>query len=177
MAKEPNVFHSLGIMGTFCWIFKLGQREVLLPIAEDLEELLVYVESQDRFMSNSSIKKYIVKLSQRVGLCLLKPRVAAWRYQRGNRSLRTNLGQDASVAGIKDDKVSTKIAEETEDDENFEVPDAIEGVIERLMNGLRDRVSSGKEAIFLARRLANLYSCALIRTLSCVGQQPRAWAD
>ncbi|KAF9304160.1 hypothetical protein BGZ74_002247 [Mortierella antarctica] len=139
MAKEPNVFHSLGIMGTFCWIFKLGQREVLLPIAEDLEELLVYVESQDRFMSNSSIKKYIVKLSQRVGLCLLKPRVAAWRYQRGNRSLRTNLGQDASVAGIKDNKVSTKIAEETEDDENFEVPDAIEGVIERLMNGLRDR--------------------------------------
>ncbi|KAG0343822.1 hypothetical protein BG004_004976 [Podila humilis] len=145
MAKEPNVFHSLGIMGTFCWIFKLGQREVLLPIAEDLEELLVFIESQDRFMSNSSIKKYIVKLSQRVGLCLLKPRVAAWRYQRGSRSLRGNLApKDTSAAagaagGIHDDKMSKMIAEGTEDDENFEVPEAIEGVIERLMNGLRDR--------------------------------------
>ncbi|KAF9405471.1 hypothetical protein BGZ94_003525, partial [Podila epigama] len=65
MGHEPNVFHTLGIMGTFCWIFKLGQRELLLPFADDLEELLTIVESQERFMSNATIKKYIVKLSQR----------------------------------------------------------------------------------------------------------------
>ncbi|KAF8938927.1 tubulin folding cofactor D C terminal-domain-containing protein [Dissophora ornata] len=136
MSSNPNIFQAIGILGTLCWVFKLGQREVLLPIAEGLEDLLVYIESRDLFMSNSQMKKLIVKLSQRLGLCLLKPRVAAWRYQRGNRSLASNLTTENEA---KLEKVSTTIAEETEDDENFDVPEAIESVIERLMNGLRDR--------------------------------------
>ncbi|KAF9275663.1 hypothetical protein BGZ68_010600 [Mortierella alpina] len=136
LSSEPNAFQTIGILGSLCWIFKLGRREVLLPIADKVEEMLVFIEARDHFMSNSTIKKLIVKLSQRVGLCLLKPRVAAWRYQRGNRSLLSNLGAE-SVSKI--DKGSSTIAEETEDDEDFEVPDAVENVIERLMNGLRDR--------------------------------------
>ena len=138
LSSEPNAFQTIGILGSLCWIFKLGRREVLLPIADKLEDMLEYIEARDHFMSNSTIKKLIVKLSQRVGLCLLKPRVAAWRYQRGNRSLLSNLGAEL-VSKI--DKGSSTIAEETEDDEVFEVPDAVENVIERLMNGLRDRVS------------------------------------
>ncbi|KAI1315977.1 hypothetical protein EDD11_010559 [Mortierella claussenii] len=138
LSSNPVIFQAIGIMGTLCWVFKLGQREVLLPIAEGLEDMLTYIESRELFMSNSALKKLIIKLSQRVGLCLLKPRVAVWRYQRGNRSLVSNLKTDSEEA-IKGDKISTAIAEETEDDENFDVPEAIEGVVERLMNGLRDR--------------------------------------
>lgn len=144
-SETPNLIESIGIMGTLCWIFKLGQREVLLPIADQVEELLVGIEAREGLISNSAVKKYIVKLSQRVGLCLLKPRVAAWRYQRGNRSLVSNLAPDTVKQGGgagKMDKVSMTIADEDEDDENFDVPDAIENVIERLMNGLRDRVST-----------------------------------
>ncbi|KAG0327465.1 hypothetical protein BGZ99_007549 [Dissophora globulifera] len=138
LSSNPIIFQAIGIMGTLCWIFKLGQRELLLPIAIDLENLLVFIESRDEFMSNSAMKKMIVKLSQRVGLCLLKPRVAAWRYQRGNRSLVSNLAAETTDATAIE-KASMAIAEETEDDENFDVPEEIEGVIERLMNGLRDR--------------------------------------
>ncbi|KAG0313904.1 hypothetical protein BGZ97_009783 [Linnemannia gamsii] len=141
-SETPNLIESIGIMGTLCWIFKLGQREVLLPIADQLEELLAGVEAKESLVSNSAVKKYIVKLSQRVGLCLLKPRVAAWRYQRGSRSLASNLAPDTVKQGGsagKMDKVSMTIADEDEDDENFDVPDAVENVIERLMNGLRDR--------------------------------------
>ncbi|KAF9924456.1 hypothetical protein FBU30_005578 [Linnemannia zychae] len=136
-SETPNLIESIGIMGTLCWIFKLGQREILLPIAEQLEEILVGVETKESLMSNSTVKKYIVKLTQRVGLCLLKPRVAAWRYQRGNRSLASNLAPEAAASEMN--KVSMTIAEEDEDDEDFDVPDAVENVIERLMNGLRDR--------------------------------------
>ncbi|KAF8985418.1 hypothetical protein BGZ46_004276, partial [Entomortierella lignicola] len=137
LSSNPNVFQAIGILSTLCWMFKIGQREVLLPIAEGLEDLLVDIELREHFMSNSNTKKLIVKLSQRVGLCLLKPRVAAWRYQRGNRTLASNLTMSSTAEKIE--KASTTIAEETEEDENFEVPDAIENVIERLMNGLRDR--------------------------------------
>ncbi|KAI7830495.1 tubulin folding cofactor D C terminal-domain-containing protein [Gamsiella multidivaricata] len=139
LSSSPIIFLAIGLLGTLCWIFKIGQREVLLPIAESLEDFLVFIESRELFMSNSTMKKLIVKLSQRVGLCLLKPRVAAWRYQRGNRSLASNLGMDLALEAGKLDKISTAIAEDTEDDENFDVPEAIEDVIERLMNGLRDR--------------------------------------
>ncbi|KAF9171818.1 hypothetical protein BGX21_001107 [Mortierella sp. AD011] len=140
LSTNPNVFQAIGILSTLCWMFKLGQREVLLPIAEGLEDLLTEIESKEHFMINSAAKKYVVKLSQRVGLCLLKPRIASWRYQRGSRSLVSNLAtvSISSDAGMIE-KGSTMIVEETEDDENFEVPEAIENVIERLMNGLRDR--------------------------------------
>ncbi|KAG0005138.1 hypothetical protein BGZ65_011884 [Modicella reniformis] len=139
LSATPNIFQAIGIVGTLCWIFKIGQREVLLPIADGLEDLLSHIESKDLFMSNSTMKKLIVKLSQRVGLCLLKVRVAAWRYQRGSRSLASNLGVDVGTEKIQTDKISTMIVEQTENDENFDVPGAIENVIERLMNGLRDR--------------------------------------
>jgi len=139
LSAEPSVFLTVGILTTLCWIFKLGQREVLLPIAEEMEDMLASIESKEQFMSNSTAKQHIIKLSQRVGLCLLKPRVAAWRYQRGNRSLLSNLDPGA-LQESQVNKMSTTIIEETEDDENFEVPESVENVIERLMNGLRDRV-------------------------------------
>ncbi|KAF9436861.1 hypothetical protein BGZ76_002746 [Entomortierella beljakovae] len=140
LSSNPNLFQAIGILGTLCWMFKIGQREVLLPIAEGLDELLASIESKEQFMSNSATKKLHVKLSQRVGLCLLKPRVASWRYQRGSRSLASNLAMESITSGASTvEKVSNSIAEETEDDENFEVPDEIENVIERLMSGLRDR--------------------------------------
>ncbi|KAF9969008.1 hypothetical protein BGZ73_008847 [Actinomortierella ambigua] len=138
MSTEPTIFQAIGVMSTLCWIFKLAQREFLLPIAAEVEAILVVTEAHDKFNSNASVKKLIVKLSQRVGLCLLKPRVATWRYQRGNRSLMANLQLD-NTSGIASNNTSMTIATpETEDDE-IEVPDEIEGVIERLMNGLRDR--------------------------------------
>ncbi|KAG0236252.1 hypothetical protein BGW41_000513 [Actinomortierella wolfii] len=143
MLGEPTIFQAIGLLSTLCWIFKLAQREVLLPIASDVEAILAETEACDRFRSNASVKKMIVKLSQRVGLCLLKPRVAAWRYQRGSRSLLANLQQSSSTttgtSGIAANNTSMSIATPEEDEDDIEVPEEIEGVIERLMNGLRDR--------------------------------------
>ncbi|KAF9581923.1 hypothetical protein BGW38_000889, partial [Lunasporangiospora selenospora] len=139
LSNEPSIFETIGILGTFCLIFKIGQRETLLPLVDQMDEVMGFVESKDQFMSNSTVKKLLTKLSQRVGLCLLKPRVAAWRYQRGNRSLLSNLQLSEPQEHIQGDKISSTIAEATENDEDFEVPEAVEEVIGRLMNGLRDR--------------------------------------
>lgn len=71
-----------------------------------------------------------------LGLIFLKPRVASWRYKRGNRSLAENLS--AGDGKIFDEKVEKNI----ESDDDIEVPDEIEEVIDELMIGLRnlDRV-------------------------------------
>jgi hypothetical protein len=58
-------------------------------------------------------------------------RVAAWRYQRGGRSLAANL----TAAHLPVNPVPQK---EEEMNEDFEIHDDIEEVIEELMQGLRD---------------------------------------
>lgn len=37
----------------------------------------------EKYDNNALIRKLRIKLTQRVGLCYLKPKIAPWRYQRG----------------------------------------------------------------------------------------------
>jgi len=72
-----------------------------------------------------------------VGLIFLKPRVAAWRYQRGSRSLAANL----TPASSQETKTTTSaprcVPNDDEDDED--VPDEIEEVLEEILRALRDK--------------------------------------
>src|SRR5690606_5990902 len=74
--------------------------------------------------------KYSVKLAQYIGLTFLPPRVVSWRYQRGSRSLLQNMSQQKQIV--------SKIKVE-EDEEDIDVPEEIEEIIEKLLNGLRDK--------------------------------------
>ncbi|KAJ3277479.1 hypothetical protein HK104_003260, partial [Borealophlyctis nickersoniae] len=86
--------------------------------------------------NNALLRKLLVKLTQRLGLCYMKPRVAAWRYQRGNRSLVKNLG------GENPAKTAVTLPAETlteEDMDDEEVPEEMDEIVEILLNGLRDK--------------------------------------
>lgn len=60
----------------------------------------------------------------------MPPRVAAWRYKRGNRSLAANLSGGDSTG-------PTNREAEVEEDDSIEVPDEVEEVIDQLIQGLR----------------------------------------
>ena len=99
-------------------------------------------------------RKLGMKLLQRVAMVHLPPRVAAWRYQRGSRSLEQNLqlqaaGAAAGVGGAAEKEAVKEAAEEAggeeeaeegeeEEGEEDEVPEAIEEIIEQMLRGLRD---------------------------------------
>lgn len=68
----------------------------------------------------------------RLGLTFLPPRVATWRYKRGNRSLLANLSSGDTVGATNSD-----MTEEMDQEENVVVPDEIEEVIDQLIQGLR----------------------------------------
>jgi hypothetical protein len=72
-----------------CSVVKHGKREDLLPYAGPLLERVLKSASKEH--TNTTIRKYYLKLVQRLGLIFLKTRVAAWRYQRGSRSITINL--------------------------------------------------------------------------------------
>ena len=119
-----------GALLALCSVVKHGKREDLLPFTDMV--LKKVLEAKFREHGNSNIRKLSLKLVQRLGLTFLKSKVAAWRYQRGSRSLAKNLTQN----NVKKDAVEEEVKDEEED---YDIPDAIEDVIEELLVGLRDK--------------------------------------
>jgi hypothetical protein len=82
------------------------------------------------------IRKFFIKITQRIGLTFFKEKIAKWRYQRGSRVLAQSI--------VNKNPIQAFVAEENnanadEDDEEEEVPAEIEDIIEQLMLGLKDR--------------------------------------
>lgn len=67
-------------------------------------------------------------------MTFLPPRVASWRYQRGTRSLATNLsdGDGYGKSSTASEQEKSVLAEE----EEIEVPDEVDEVIDQLIQGL-----------------------------------------
>ncbi|KAI8140356.1 tubulin folding cofactor D C terminal-domain-containing protein [Fennellomyces sp. T-0311] len=130
--EDVDVFETAGILSSLCAIYQYGSREVLLPTLDDGVMPLLTMEVFEKYENNSLIRKLRTKLTQRIGLCYLKPKIAPWRYQRGHRSLRQNLGEAPSTT--KDDPMEI----EKQDDDEY-VSDNLETVIDILLNGLRDK--------------------------------------
>lgn len=113
-------------------ILKHGKREDILPYAP---KILSWVLAQDFKDSNDFLKnKYYIKIIQRLGLIFLPPKIAQWRYNRGSRSLQTNLTSNKDVGIIEHGSITTLAVEECDD---VDVPDEIEEVVEQLLFGLK----------------------------------------
>lgn len=95
----------------------------------------------DQYANNALVRKLKTKLTQRVGLCYLKPKVAAWRYQRGNRSLRQNLEGSQTDGGLVSAKSGLIVKDGTleDDDDDEDISDNLEVVIDILLSGLGDK--------------------------------------
>ncbi|KAJ3074663.1 hypothetical protein HDU98_010659, partial [Podochytrium sp. JEL0797] len=130
-------FRLRGIIYTLCTLYKLGPRNLLLPTLSEITPLCTTVAEGSIAQTNSLIRKLIAKLTQRVGLCFLKPKVAKWRYQRGSRSLAANLGK--SSAGTRAVAAAATVAMDEDDEDETEIPEEIEEIVHSLLNGLRDK--------------------------------------
>ena len=138
-------FLTAGISSALACAMKLGHRLELLP---QLPLLATVTNNPEALLADPSVtrRKLGIKLLQRAALVYLPPTVAAWRYQRGARSLEHNLAASAA-----DDDVAGPLAPSTapaaaaaaappaeeEGDESL-VPEEIEGLIEQLLCGLKD---------------------------------------
>jgi hypothetical protein len=112
-------------------IYKTGQRSLLLdtlPKANDCFSLF----SKPLLQSNSLLRKLFCKLCQRIGLCYMKPRIAKWRYERGFRSLASNLSPDA--------KIETLVKALDDEEDYDDIPEVIEDIVDIMIQGLQDKV-------------------------------------
>lgn len=129
---ENNIRY--GALMAIASILKHGKREDLLPYAS---KILKWNLEQDFKDSSDFLKnKFYIKIIQRLGLVFMPPKIALWRYNRGSRSLQTNL----TTNNVEIELGSTTVIAAAEVDD-VDVPDEIEEVVEQLLHGLRS--SSG----------------------------------
>lgn len=140
--SQGKVILTIGALSTLSGIYKYGAREHLvrhtgavLPLCHKL------LDPQCALNSNTLARKLCIKLVQRLALAHLKPVVASWRYQRGNRSLAKNLATApvtlASVSTQNNGQRHSLAPNVAEEDE--EVAECVEEMIEVLLNGLQDK--------------------------------------
>ncbi|XP_063574426.1 tubulin-specific chaperone D isoform X11 [Pongo abelii] len=121
-----------GMLQALAQIFKHGKREDCLPYAATVLRCLDGCRLPES--NQTLLRKLGVKLVQRLGLTFLKPKVAAWRYQRGCRSLAANLQLLTQGQSEQKPLILTE-----DDDEDDDVPEGVERVIEQLLVGLKDK--------------------------------------
>ncbi|CAG9461750.1 unnamed protein product [Pedinophyceae sp. YPF-701] len=120
-----------GVTNAFSSLCKKAERTDLLPRVAELWPLARVLAERAEEHESVLARKLATKLSQRLGLILLEPRAAAWRYRKEVASLAANLG-DAGGAGGAGEAGG-------DDADDFEVAAEVEEVIDMMLTGLRDR--------------------------------------
>ncbi|XP_078140613.1 tubulin-specific chaperone D [Centroberyx gerrardi] len=123
-----------GALQSLAQLFKHGKRDDLLQYAPTVLQCLEQKRISES--SQATLRKLGVKLIQRLGLTFLKPRLAKWRYQRGNRSLAANLSVSQSTSTVA---AVTPDIEMQDQEEDYDIPEEVENVIEQLLVGLKDK--------------------------------------
>ena len=142
--SKPSSFRVMGVIQTLAAIFKCGHRSALLSTKQRLacvealwEQCILLAEC--RVVNGSIIlRKLLVKLFARIGCAYLPPRVAAWRYSRGKRSLLENLTNSGNEAAQTKENTMSDRADDSRSDVLFHVPDQVEDAMGQLLRSLTD---------------------------------------
>lgn len=128
-----QIVTATGILQTLVEIFKIGHREDFLGLIDVVFDEMLKVPIEDKFMAkNTTLRKFKVKLAQRIGCIFLKPRIASWRYQRGSRTLshlQSNVTEQQQNEEVEDEDMLE------EDEIDFE---KLEFIIQYLLESLKD---------------------------------------
>ncbi|OMP00615.1 Armadillo-like helical [Corchorus olitorius] len=138
-----------------------GSRKVLLDVVPTIwSDVSVLIKSGTAARS-PLLRKYLMKLTQRIGLTCLPHRSPSWRYVGRTSSLGENMSLNAS--GVVLDNSKSEENSNYPEDEDMDVPEVLEEIIEVLLSGLKDtdtvvRWSSAKGIGRVTSRLTSVLS-------------------
>lgn len=133
--KSENNIKLLGILKCIASIFKYGKREDILKFTLPTLKHLIQLD----LLTNSSltvIRKFHIKIIQRIGITFFKTKIAKWRYQRGSRVLMEKINKKTEINGSVNEVTTVK---EDNDDDNEMIPEEVEDIIDQLLVGLKDQ--------------------------------------
>ncbi|XP_031113928.1 tubulin-folding cofactor D [Ipomoea triloba] len=130
-------FRLLGTVEALSTTFKTGSAKLLLNVVPTVwKEATALVKSNDAVRS-PLLRKYLVKLAQRIGLTCLPHRSQSWRYVGRKQTLGDHISQDLARIDKNNDAATTDPLELYQE-EDMDVPEIVEEIIEVLLTGLRD---------------------------------------
>ncbi|THG09795.1 hypothetical protein TEA_010571 [Camellia sinensis var. sinensis] len=136
-------FRLLGAVEALASIFKAGSRKLLLDVVPVLWNDISVLMKSSTAARSPLLRKYLVKLSQRIGLTCLPHRSPSWRYVGRHSTLGENIAPGVSRRidqcnhSANDDCNSNKNAV-CPQEEDMDVPEIVEEIIELLLSGLKD---------------------------------------
>jgi len=132
--KKGENIRVLGTLKCIACIYKYGKREDLLkytlPTLEQLIRHDLLTTSQ-----LAVVRKFHMKIVQRIGITFFRFKIAKWRYERGSRILMNNVLKQEQ-ADLKKNKGNEKENGEVDEEK---IPNEIEDIIEQLLFGLKDK--------------------------------------
>lgn len=140
-----NHFQLLGAVEALGAIFKNGSPKVLLNVIPGIWNDTSALMKSNTAARSPLLRKYLVKLTQRIGMICLPPRHQSWRYV----GRTTTLGGHITVDRIeknqynnptKNDLSNFYQEPDCHEEDDMDVPDIVEEIIELLLSGLRDTV-------------------------------------
>ncbi|AQK64747.1 Tubulin-folding cofactor D [Zea mays] len=134
-------FRSIGIVEALASIFKIGNRRALHDAVSGTWSDCSLVMKTNVSARSPLLRKFLVKLAQRVGLISLPPRLPSWQYKSISSSLGANLSSytagevysSGSREQVNIDQIGMCFLEE-----DMDVPEIAEEIIDLLLTGLRD---------------------------------------
>lgn len=136
-SSNASLFRVLGIMQVLVAILKVSpmQRDKLIKQMAPVWDCMLALD--DQTTSNLLLRKYLVKWWTRMSCAYLPPRIAPWRYQRGQRSLTENLEQAKQSQGsIQSHQVAQTEQPESKEESLFHVPDQVEDAMGKVIQAL-----------------------------------------
>ncbi|KAJ8632216.1 hypothetical protein MRB53_025552 [Persea americana] len=136
-------FRLHGAVEALAAIFKVGSRKVLLDVVPIIwEDTSILVKSTTAARS-SLLRKFLIKLIQRLGLVCLPHRSPSWHYVGKNSLLGENIlmniaGKNDSVSDGQDSNICTDLKNPYHEEYDIDDPERIEEIIELLLSGLKD---------------------------------------
>ncbi|KAJ6344355.1 hypothetical protein OIU76_005970 [Salix suchowensis] len=137
-------FQLLGAVEALAAIFKAGCRIGLMDVVSTVWADVSLLEKSGTAAHSPLLRKYLVKLTQRIGLTCLPPRSPAWCYVGRTSSLGENVSLNASKRADQCthyeniDSVKPEERANCLEDEDMDIPEIVEEIIEMLLAGLRD---------------------------------------
>jgi hypothetical protein len=130
---NENLFVDIGILAALCEIFKNGQpADTCKYIDPIIKNILMF--NYPGFITNSGvIRKYLTKLTQRVGLSILKPKDQKWRYKIQLKTLKIEKTTEETQMDKDDEVMDSDNLDYDIDYENLEI------LIEKLLTYLMDK--------------------------------------
>ena len=122
-----------GPLAVIASILKHSAREDVKPYTQIILDQVLQFRLNDN--PADLIRKFGVKVIQRIGLALLGTKLAPWRYQRTSRPICLL----ANAKNVNATESSDEIKDVPTNHDDPDIPPAIEDIIEQLIQSLRDK--------------------------------------